>query len=148
MPSPEKPLGADTTRYQLFERHASDPNAYATLQPWLETFERPHQGYIAYRRAMGEPVVVHDPVCAPGARDELLEAFCAHHPGAVFANITEPTGRTLCRVAPRRIGSRRSAPSGSWSWRGSIPTRSSRSGGRAGRRGARAGERRGWTGRG
>jgi lysylphosphatidylglycerol synthetase-like protein (DUF2156 family) len=88
-------------RYELLRRHSDDPNAYAALQPDLDYFDGAG-GFVAYRRALGAPVVLGDPVAAPGHLRELLGAFVAQEPAATFVNITEPLGHLLDEVGAGR----------------------------------------------
>jgi lysylphosphatidylglycerol synthetase-like protein (DUF2156 family) len=77
----------------LFMRWADDPNAYATLQHDMRWFER-GEAYLAYRQALGAPVVVNDPIGAPAALPGLISAFSAAHPRATYVNLS-PEGAAL-----------------------------------------------------
>lgn len=98
-PAPdEESEGASTEprydRYPTLEAHGNDPNDYALLQSGMDYFEH-GDGFLGYRTSMWRPVVLGDPVVPEAGRGELLRAFLAAHPKAVFFNLSEGAAATL-----------------------------------------------------
>jgi len=61
----------------------------------MEHFGAPESGLLAYRRALGQCVVLGDPLCPPAAAPALLADFSARHRRAVFMQVGETTARHL-----------------------------------------------------
>lgn len=91
-----------TAQLAIFERWADDPNAYATLQPELRYFTR-GDGYIAYREALGAPVVINDPIGAPDALPALVRAFVAERPRAMFVNLSNSGAALVAAHSPQPL---------------------------------------------
>ena len=86
-------------RLACLRQYGDDPNVYATQQPELSYFEC-EGGYIAYRVALGGPVVLNDPVCDAAVYHALVGAFVERFPGATYINITSDFGHALSSFSP------------------------------------------------
>jgi lysylphosphatidylglycerol synthetase-like protein (DUF2156 family) len=62
----------------------------------MEYFRRA-RGYIAYRRCMGQTLVLSDPVCAPDSREALIAEFLRAHPRPLFMQVSGDTTRVMQR---------------------------------------------------
>lgn len=78
-------------RVLRFGRH---PQAWATLQPGVQIVDVGH-GSVACRRALGVPVVLGDPVCAPHHRAAVVDAVVDALPGALFFQTSDDVARRL-----------------------------------------------------
>jgi lysylphosphatidylglycerol synthetase-like protein (DUF2156 family) len=54
-------------------------------------------GFIAYRRVLGQTIVLADPVAAPASRERLVDAFLDVHPRALFMQVQTGTSDILKR---------------------------------------------------
>ncbi|WP_400193196.1 phosphatidylglycerol lysyltransferase domain-containing protein [Hymenobacter sp. B81] len=89
-------------RFARLRQCASDPNAYAALQPGLRYFDHP-AGFVAYRRTLAGNVVLGDPVAEPAQASVLLSAFLQAHPGSVFGYLSETGAAALAQASGRRM---------------------------------------------
>ncbi|QIX61775.1 DUF2156 domain-containing protein [Hymenobacter sp. BT18] len=98
------------TRFETLRRCASDPNAYAALQPGLQYFDHP-LGFVAYRRTLAGNVVLGDPIATPHERPDLLAAYLRTYPKSIFSYLSEDGAAALFQVSRRmqfvRIGTER-----------------------------------------
>ncbi|MBG8554589.1 phosphatidylglycerol lysyltransferase domain-containing protein [Hymenobacter guriensis] len=104
-------LAAPASRFETLRRCASDPNAYAALQPNLRYFDHP-AGFLAYRRTLAGNVVLGDPIAGPAERTALLQAFLKQHPRSIFGYLSEDAAANLAQASARpmrfvRIGTER-----------------------------------------
>ena len=76
--------------------------AYATLQPGMAYFGDAGRGFIAYRRRLGQYVVLGDPVCPAAEHDGLLRDFLDFAPGALFMQVHRDTAITLAQKGYRK----------------------------------------------
>jgi lysylphosphatidylglycerol synthetase-like protein (DUF2156 family) len=88
MPSPAELLGC----VKRWGRHSL---AYAALQPGMEWHGDPARGFIAYRRSLGQAIVLGDPLCPPESAATLLDTFLHTHRRAVFMQVSEGFARQL-----------------------------------------------------
>lgn len=98
-------------RFEALRRCASDPNAYAALQPGLRYFDHP-AGFLAYRRTLAGNVVLGDPIAGSAERPTLLRAFLQQHPKSIFGYLSEEAAAALAQASSRpmrfvRIGTER-----------------------------------------
>lgn len=85
-------------RLALLRRYGRHAQAWATLQPGLafidvDTAVGP--GFVAIRQALGVTIVLGDPVCAPAALDEVLDAVVARCPRLLFFQVGDDLASRL-----------------------------------------------------
>lgn len=69
--------------------------AYSLLQPGLAYFAVEGLGLIAYRKALGIPVVLADPLCAKADAETLIRAFAEACPNAHWTQVSGDTASAL-----------------------------------------------------
>jgi lysylphosphatidylglycerol synthetase-like protein (DUF2156 family) len=85
-------------RLALLRRHGRHAQAWATLQPGLtfvdvDTARGP--AFVATRRSLGVTIVLGDPVCAPDALDEVLDAVVARRSRLLFFQVGDDVAERL-----------------------------------------------------
>lgn len=90
------PISDLDRRVQLLKRYGSFTMSYHTLQSNLQYFQT-DDGYIAFREKWGITFALCDPVCAPQNVHDIIAAFLAAHPKAVFSHISRRTAVVLAR---------------------------------------------------
>ncbi len=81
--------------HECVSRWGSFSLAYSLLQPGLEYFVVDGLGVIAYRKALGIPVVLADPLCATADAEMLVQEFTETYPNAHWAQVSEDTATIL-----------------------------------------------------
>lgn len=79
----------------LLRAHGAHSLAYALCQPRLAYFGDDHRGVLAFRRSLGQCVVLGDPLAPEEGRAALLDAFLRRAPRAVFMQIGAPVAALL-----------------------------------------------------
>ncbi len=87
--------------HPLVARHATSPNAYATLQPFLQHFHTT-QGFIAYGHALGGVITIDDPIASPTDCSSLFSKFLDTFTHATLVNLSEQAARTLAQTQHTR----------------------------------------------
>lgn len=86
------------------ERFGSHALAYSVLQPGMQYFGSSEQGIIAYRRSLGQTIVLGDPVADANSMDTLLREFLQAHPRSLHMQIHRGTADLLAsrgfRITP------------------------------------------------
>ena len=78
----------------LLGRYGTHSLGYATLQPGMHYWHG-ENSFAAYRRPLGQPVFLGDPVCAPDKLARTLDGITRAFPGALFMQVHRETARYL-----------------------------------------------------
>lgn len=87
---------SSTQRYPSFllpvlQAHGAHSLAYSIRQPGMLYFGDATRGVIAYRRRLGQSIVLGDPVCAPENKERLIHDFIIKNPKSLFMQINRHT---------------------------------------------------------
>ncbi len=91
------------------------------LAPGMRYFDLPGAGFVAYRAQWGSTLALADPVCAPGRRGALVDAFLGAHPRAGFVQVSEGFARALATrhgLYATQLGVETTIELGGWSLAG------------------------------
>ena len=93
-PAPDERFGPDERRSYVrsFGGHSMSTSL---LAPGMRYFDVPGSGFVAYRTEWGATLALADPVCAPGRRGAVVDAFLAAHPRAGFVQVSHEVAREL-----------------------------------------------------
>ena len=84
-------------RYKLLEQHGGFALAYSVaLQPELSHFGD-ERGFLSYCKVGNTAFVLADPIADRARHEELIDAFVAAHPDAVFCQASQKTAEILSR---------------------------------------------------
>lgn len=118
----ERPAFSEEERIHWLKAYGSHCMSYSTLQPNMQYFDLPGVGFIAYRDALGERVVLSDPICPPHLQVLLIAEFLKASPKRTsFVQVTPPVAQILAQqfnMYTTEFGQETIIPLDSWSLRG------------------------------
>lgn len=116
------PAFSEEERIHWLEAYGGHCMSYSTLQPNMQYFDLPGVGFIAYRDALGERVVLSDPICPPHLQVLLISEFLKASPKRTsFVQVTSSVAQILAQqfnMYTTEFGQETVIPLASWSLKG------------------------------